>query len=275
MNVGRKRKTHKDLPRRVYFHHGAYFFVDRDNKWHKLGRNKAEAYRAYAEFFTDDVPLRTLGEIFDRYKREILPTYPDKTQKNKARHFELLAAGFSDLTPGELRPHHIYSFRDRVARKYPTLANRTLETLSHTFTKAIEWGVAERNPCRDVRSLELPKRDRYVTDSEFSEIHKYCSPMLQCAMDLALLTGLRRGDLLALTRDNLTDDGILIKPSKTEKSSGKELLIEWSDELRAVTKRALSIAPQVRRFLIANRQGKGYTGDGFRNVWETARAKAL
>jgi integrase len=27
--------------------------------------------------------------------------------------------------------------------------------------------------------------------------------------------------------------------------------------------------------VIANRQGKGYTGDGFRNVWETARAKAL
>jgi integrase len=94
-------------------------------------------------------------------------------------------------------------------------------------------------------------------------------------MELAVLTGLRRGDLLGLKRDNLSDEGILVRPSKTRNSSGKVLLIEWSDELRAVVKRALSIPPQVRRHVIANRQGKGYTGDGFRNVWETARAKAL
>jgi integrase len=37
----------------------------------------------------------------------------------------------------------------------------------------------------------------------------------------------------------------------------------------------LSIVPQVRRFVISNRQGNGYTGDGFRNVWERAREKAL
>jgi integrase len=216
-----------------------------------------------------------MGEIFDKYQREILPTYQDKTQKNKARHLELLAAGFGDLKPGEIRPHHIYSFRDRIARKYPTQANRTQETLSHVFTKAIEWGVAEYNPCRDVRSLVLQQRERYVTDYEFRAVHQYCSPMLQCAMELAVLTGLRRGDLLGLKRDNLSDEGILVRPSKTRNSSGKVLLIEWSDELRAVVKRALSIPPQVRRHLIANRQGKAYTGDGFRNVWETARAKAL
>ena len=35
-------------------------------------------------------------------------------------------------------------------------------------------------------------------------------PMVQCAMDLAVLTGLRPGDLLRLTRANLTDDGIEI-----------------------------------------------------------------
>ena len=60
-------------------------------------------------------------------------------------------------------------------------------------------------------------------------------PMIKTAMELAVLTGLRRGDLLALTRENLTDDGIELVESKTDKA----LIIEWSDELRDVVRRAL------------------------------------
>jgi integrase len=54
---------------------------------------------------------------------------------------------------------------------------------------------------------------------------------------LAVLTGLRPGDLLSLTRANQTDDGIEILTSKT----GKRLLIEWSDALRSAVSRAESL----------------------------------
>ena len=95
--------------------------------------------------------------------------------------------------------------------------------------------------------------------------------MMQVAMDLALLTGLRRGDLLSLTRNHLTDEGILIKTSKT----GKPLLIEWSDELRSVVKKAKRIKPQVRSTLICNLQGKPYSGQGFAAMWQKLIKKAV
>ncbi|MEE9136410.1 MAG: tyrosine-type recombinase/integrase, partial [Gammaproteobacteria bacterium] len=94
---------------------------------------------------------------------------------------------------------------------------------------------------------------------------------VQVAMDLAVLTGLRRGDVLSLTRDNLTDEGIFIHTSKTK----KDMLIEWSDELRDVIKRALKLPPQVRKPIICTRKGKAYTRDGFYAIWQRLMTKAV
>ena len=47
-----------------------------------------------------------------------------------------------------------------------------------------------------------------MSETEYAAAYKAMRPMVQCAMDLAVLTGLRRGDLLALTRANLNDDGL-------------------------------------------------------------------
>ena len=90
-------------------------------------------------------------------------------------------------------------------------------------------------------------------------------------MDMAVLTGLRPGDLLSLTRENLTDEGIEIVNSKT----GKVLLIEWSADLRRVVKRAQQQKPQVRQSIICNKQGKPYTVDGFNSNWYRNIRKAV
>ena len=90
-------------------------------------------------------------------------------------------------------------------------------------------------------------------------------------MELAWLTGLRREDLLNLTRDSVTDEGLLVHTSKTD----KPLLFIWSDELREVIRKAQAMPPQVRRVIICNRQGKKYTPDGFSAVWRRARQRAL
>jgi integrase len=77
-----------------------------------------------------------------------------------------------------------------------------------------EWGVVEENPCREIRKERAKPRRRYVSEAEYAAAFKVMTPMVQCAMDLAVLTGLRPGDLLRLTRANLTDDGIDVATSK-------------------------------------------------------------
>ena len=108
-------------------------------------------------------------------------------------------------------------------------------------------------------------------EAEYAAAYNVMPPMVQCAMDLAVLTGLRPGDLLRLTRANLTDDGIEVATSKT----GKRLLIEWSEALRSTVKRALEQIPQVRQPIICNKPGKAYTVDGFNTIFYRAMCKIV
>jgi integrase len=90
------------------------------------------------------------------------------------------------------------------------------------------------------------------------------------AIDLAVSTGQRRGDLLSLKRDQLTDEGIVFKQSKT----GAGVLIEWSDDLRAIVDRAKRLAPQLPgEYLIRTRKGRPYSAAGFSAIWQRVMAK--
>ena len=46
-----------------------------------------------------------------------------------------------------------------------------------------------------------------------------------------------------------------------------KLALEWSPELREVIERARKLAPDIRRTLICNLQGKPFTESGFRSNW--------
>ncbi len=276
MSVGKKRKTNKHLPQRVYLKHGAYYFVDHQNKWRRLGVSLGEMYRALATF-VETATIETVEDLCARYSREVLPAYSTKEQKTRAPHLVRIKAVFGAMRPQDVTPKHVRIFRDKIGERVglewqrPQLAKKVLMVLSHLFSVAAEWHLIETNPCKGVQRPPQPKRTRYPTDAEFGSVYRHCSPMLQVAMDLALLTGLRRGDILRLDRDCITDEGLLVKTSKTDKS----LLFKWSDELRAVIDRALEIQPKVRRYIVCNRQGKPYTGDGFSTVWIRSREKAL
>jgi len=110
-----------------------------------------------------------------------------------------------------------------------------------------------------------------VTEQEYEAAYKIMPPMVQCAMDLAVLTGLRPADLLGFHRSNLTDEGVYIVAGKT----GKRFIIEWSDELRKAVKKARALPPHIRQPLISNRRGKPYTVDGFNSIWYRRMQKAV
>lgn len=119
------------------------------------------------------------------------------------------------------------------------------------FAKAIRWGAATVNPVRTLERAPKGKRTRYVTDAEYDAVHALANERMRIAMDLALLTGQRRGDLLTLTRAKLTD------------------------ELRKITHRAKALKPQVPgEFLLRKRNGRPYTAWGFSAIWQRLMDKA-
>ena len=147
----------------------------------------------------------------------------------------------------------------------PASARHELNLLSYVFGKAVKWRAVRANPCVGVDRPASKPRDRYVTDDQLAAVYTLAPASIQIAIDLAVLTGQRQGDTLGLTRSDLTDDGIQFTQHKT----GRKVLVEWSEELRAVIARAKSQPPQLPgTHVVRNIHGNGFTGNGFRSNWQ-------
>jgi len=223
-----------------------------------------------------------MNDLFDRYALEVIPLKRSRTRKDNIAELKFLRPVFGHMRPQDFRAHHGYAYYAKRAAKSLACANKELALLSHTLTKGVEWGVIERNFCKEIRKHRPPPRERYVSDCEF-EAAKCVMPQMQAvAMELKLLTGLRPGDVLGLTRKNLNDEGILVTPSKPRRarfdgsvSVGKSLLIEWSPDLRQAADDALKLPPRFRQAIICNRAGRNYTVSGFNSIWYRHMRKAV
>jgi integrase len=263
------------LPR-FYQKHGAYYYVDTARKWHHLGSELEAATRRYFEL-RQHVTRLTLKDCFERFEREIIPQKKSPlTQRDYRAGLVFLTKAFGHFAPDELKPVHVYAYLDARAVKAKTRANREKALLSLVMSYAIRWDYITTNPCRDVKSFSEQPRVRYVTDEEFWRVHDHAPPGIQKAMLLALSTGLRLSDLLALTGQNSTVRGLLVQPAKTARSTGKVLLFGWTPGLRDLmgypeSGERLADADPV----IVGDRGHAYTRSGFQSVWQRIMAKAI
>lgn len=274
--MGRRRRFDKHLPRRVYCRRGAYYFDNpTTHKWEPLGRDLAAALAAYGQKIGGRWSGRTLGDVIDRYRTEVLPLKrSEHTRSDQAAQLTRLKLVFGDVMPDGVTTQHCYRYvdgrRDRKGRPVPVMALHEIKLLGHIFAKAIRWGVATTNPVRAMEKEPKGKRSRYVSDEEFAAVYGRASQRMQIAMDLALLTGLRRGDLLALEWSQVREDGIVVNTSKT----GAGLRFEQTPELEAVLVRAKRLKPQIpRRYVLRTRTGQGYSVEGFSAIWQRLMAK--
>jgi integrase len=257
----------------MYQRHGAfYFFHPTTTKWMPLGKDIAAALTQYGQLIGGQWSGQTFGDVIDRYKTQVLPLKRSaQTRKDQAKQLDRLKAVFGSMRPDSISAQHCYKYADARASA-PVAARHEIALLGHVFAKAIRWGVATVNPVRTLERTKKGKRTRYVTDEEFSAVYALASERMQIAMDLALDTGQRRGDLLNLTRAQLTEDGIAFRQGKT----GAGVLVEWTDQLRTTIERGKALKPQVPgEYLLRKRNGRQYTARGFSAIWQRLMGRAL
>lgn len=262
MPMGRVRQSRKDLPRRMYFHHGAYTFRQPDGKRIHLGRDYAAAIRKYAEMVQPVIGRQNLGAVMDAYLREKVPAKKPRTQADYTDAICRLRPVFGGMWPEDLEPKHIYHYlREREAK---TRANREIAVLSNVMQQAVEMGLVNENPCRQVRRNPESPRVREVTNDEVAGLMAHTPEWLAAYICIKSLTGLRQGDMLAMTLFADRNDGLFVITGKRD----KRLLFAWTPSLRAAfdEAKALRRRPSESRLFVIS-------ASGFKTAWARAMAK--
>lgn len=269
----RKRITNKHLPQKVYQKHGAFYYVDPNNKWHKLGVTFAESMANWAKLVNQNNKIITMNDLFSRYLREVAPLKSAASYKKNIYQMQNLTKVFGQMIPSEVTPVDIYGFLDIRGKTAPITANREKSLLSHVFSYAIRWGVCSSNPCRFVKRNTEKPRDRYVENWEFDAVWEIAPPVIQCLMTFAVISAQRIGDILKIKLSDITDEGIFIQQGKT----GKKLLLEWSDELRNCVDKIKKLPrSNIYSFtLFCNSKGQPLVYEAFSTLWLKVMKRAL
>jgi len=181
----------------------------------------------------------TLKAAMARYLAEVSPGKGDGAaarEKNTSKPIIQALAGYSLAA---ITPQLVAEYRDqRLSVPSPKtgkpLSGNTvrleLALLSHLFTVAIqEWGIGlAHNPLAVVRKPKPAKgRNRRVTSEEHARLlakcAKHSNPMLHWIVVLAIETGMRRGEIVGLTRSQIDLRRRVIHLPKTKNGTARNV----------------------------------------------------
>lgn len=140
---------------------------------------------------------------------------------------EVRTADIEDFI-ADLKKPTLLAPAQKIARpRSPATINRYRSLLSHMFTWGVERGYLDRNPFRDGARLlikaerEDNKRHRRVSPELEAKLLEEAAPHLRLMIIAALDTGMRRGEMLALTWADVDEKPGWLRLRGTTTKSGK------------------------------------------------------
>ncbi|CDT33824.1 Site-specific recombinase, phage integrase family [Vibrio coralliirubri] len=145
----------------------------------------------------------------------------------------------------EVTRRDIQRFLDSLEGRSHSTINRYHAFLSKLFSMAVEFDIIEKNPCKGLKKLpENNVKDRVLSSSEieaFCRIACLDSNFLHAsALLLSLLTGMRIGNVMSLTRSMLADDLSYVHLPMTK--SGKSQRVYLSEPAQRLIRKCLAVS---------------------------------
>jgi integrase len=158
-------------------------------------------------------------------------------------------------------------WRDKLAQSSLRQADYAYHTLARVLSWAKDRGKITVNPCEHGGRLYHGTRvDKIWTDEDVKRFLQTAQPYLRLAMMLAINTGQRQGDLLALPWSAYDGKTIKVRQRKT----GAYVGVAVSDELR----RVLDVTPKVSPLMLVNSTNTPWRTTGFQRAWWRATMRA-
>lgn len=204
----------------------------------------------------------TIGDLVVRYYRSTeflgLKASTRATYRNIIEPFR---ADHGDKRVALLQRHHV---KDMLAKKAgtPTAANNFLKRLRQLMAMAIDVGMRVDDPTVGVKPLPIRSLGHPVWTAEHIAAFRgrhLSGTRARLAMEMALCTMQRRGDLVRMGRQHLQGGVLTIRQEKT----GTVIEIPVLPELQA----ELDQLPAGQMTFLVTGQGKAFTSAGFGNLF--------
>lgn len=269
--------TRRDLPRRVYLKHGAYYYVTPAAKWLRLSAEKdglPAMYRALARLTDSEATSERMPAVISRWLEGKRAEWSDKTATDQERIAAAMSSAFREFSPAQVTTPICFMYL-RTFAATPRTYNLHRSMLRQVLAFAALEGLREgHNPIENVPTKTLKGRKRRVTDAEIEALKAAARQQsrngeaLVQMIDLALLTGQRISDLIKIRWQDVSDEGVRVVQGKTTEA----LLIEWSPALKAAID-ACARGDKIGHVL-KTQSGRGYRYAGIRSAWVRACARA-
>ncbi len=248
----RRSRTNSGLPPNLYLVAGKYYQYRRptDGKRFGMGTDRSRAVAAAQQLNTmlsglpgnDPIgrvtrtgaePFRTFLQI---YYSEILPkkSIAEKTRKIYGWQRPHIEEALGHIPTDSVDVREVSEF---LARFPARASNQYRSTLIDIFRHAVARGLCRENPAQLTIPQSEQKARKRMSLPVYQAIHAQAEPWLQNAMDLALLTLQRRGDIVAMKWENVQSGYLYVIQAKTKKHDTGYLRIRVGPELDRVLKR--------------------------------------
>lgn len=224
------------------------YVVGYDNKGNKKRRyktvkakNKTEANKLLAQFITEietgtyfKESKITFGQFAEQWKEKYAPKHLElKTIKNNESLLKRYFIPVFGHIPLEKISHlYILDFIDKLKEKglKHTTINMMIQSFKSMLEVAVDWKLIKENPAKDIKNLkEEHKEVEVYTNDEVMTLFEaldHDKPHYRILFKLAVTTGMRKGELLALKWDNVDLEEGTIHVKETVSHLNKQFIFK-------------------------------------------------
>lgn len=211
------------------------------------------------------------SQLIRDYRKSVeFTSLANKTKRDYRRYLDQIEGEFGNMPIAALDDKRVredfLAWRNRFGARHRS-ADYAWSVLQSVLSWAQHRGRIDFNHAIKPRRLYRSDRSQCLWNGEaIARFREYADIELQFALDLALLTAQRQGDILSLTWNQISDETITFRQSKTDRIVN----IPLNADLRF----ALNQIPRRGAFVLTTKTGRPWKPDHFRHKWRKATCDA-
>ncbi|MCX5804059.1 MAG: tyrosine-type recombinase/integrase [Proteobacteria bacterium] len=225
----------------VYLHHGKWY-IDYYYQGKRLresaGTNKRQALKAlsarsgdivHGKFRIEEVKPTPYFEDFSKQYLEWAKDNHKAWKSMDAVRIRALLTFFKGKRLHQIIPFLIEGYKSlRKDKVKPATINRELTVLSSIFSRAVDWGLLTDHPMKGGKVKKLKEdslKERILSVDEERSLLEKAQPWIRDRIIVALDTGMRLGEILSLTWDQIDLSGKIISVKHTKTGKERRVLV--------------------------------------------------